>query len=231
MVFSPSGTGVEGSALTATGATTGVRGTVASAAGVGVQGEALTGIALRGESGRTQIAFGGAPVPPLAAGLSRNRGEMAFDSFNDLWLCVGTGTPGTWRRIAGPTTAGALRMLTNTTRIYDSRAGEAPVGVQKGKFVDHEERVITATLGGAVPAGATAVLINATATNTNPGGFFAFFRNGVAWPSNSSLSWGVANTTIANLAVVAVDATAKFKARVEGAGGADLVIDCIGYYQ
>ena len=229
--YSTGGIGVEGSALASTGSGVGVHGEASSANGVGVAGDAFTGTALRAQSGRTHLLFGGVPQPPLAAGLARERGELVFDTNGDLWLCVGAGTPGTWRRVSGTNTAGALRVLPSTIRIYDSRAGAQPPGVQKGKFADHEERVISATLGGAAPAGATAVLINATATNTNPGGFFAFFKNGTAWPNNSSLSWGVPNTTIANLAVVAVDTTAKFKARMEGAGGADLVIDCIGYYQ
>ena len=41
----------------------------------------------------------------------------------------------------------------------------------------------------------------------------------------------MSNSTIANLAVVAVDRTAKFKARRAGAGGADLIVDGVGYYQ
>jgi hypothetical protein len=229
--YSTTGVGVDGRALAATGTGVALRGEVTSANGYAVRADALTGTAVLAESGRTQLQFGGAPAAPLGAALARTRGELVFDANGDLWLCIAAGTPGTWRRVSGTNTAGALRVLPSTIRIYDSRPGAQPPGVQKGKFVDHEERVIAATLGSATPAGATAVLINATATDTNPGGFFAFFKNGTAWPNNSSLSWGTANATIANLAVVAVDATAKFKARMEGPGGANLVIDCIGYYQ
>ena len=229
--YSSAGVGVDGRSLAATGAGVAVRAEVTSPTGFAVRADALTGTAILAESGRTQLQFGGFPVAPLGAGQLRVRGEMVFDLAGDLWLCVAAGTPGTWRRVSGTNTAGALRVLPSTIRIYDSRAGAKPLAVQKGKFADSEERVIDATLGGATPAGATAVLINATATNTNPGGFFAFFKNGTAWPNNSSLSWGTANTTIANLAVVAVDVAAKFKARMQGPGGADLVVDCIGYYQ
>ncbi len=227
--FSDDGIGVQGRSQSATGTGVGVYGEAASPNGVGVAGDALTGTAIRAQSGRTQLRFGGAPQPPLSVALTRQNGELVWDTNGDLWLCIGAGAPGTWRRVSGTNTVGSLQLLTATTRIYDSRPGTQPPGVQKGKFQNHEERAISASLGGAVPPTATAVLINATATNTNPGGFFAFFKDLSVWPNNSSLNWGSPNMTIANLAVVAVTA-AKFKARMEGAGGADLVIDCIGYY-
>ena len=180
---------------------------------------------------RTGTGYGiyiedGGPPPPTRGG--GQVGVITTDVNGDLWACTAPGGA-TWRKLAGTTTAGSLHVLGTTTRIYDSRPGEIPLAVTKGAFTDHQERTIDATLAG-VPAGATAVLINATATNTNPGGFFAFFRSG-AWPGNSSLNWGLPNATVANLAVVGVDAAAAFKARCEGPGGADLVIDCIGYYR
>ena len=197
-------------------------------------GEFGIGVEARvGSTAKAQLLL--SSVSPLAVPTTRSdfhqHGEVYLDNANTLWLCATDGSPGTWRRLGGASTAGSLTVLPTTTRIYDSRAGANPTSVQKGIFVNHEERVIVATLGGAVPAGATAVLMNATATNTNPGGFFAFFKNGTTWSGNSSLSWGLPGSTIANLAVVAVDSLAKFKARCEGVGGADLIVDCIGYYQ
>jgi len=238
-----SGIGVKGTTTATTGSTIGVAGQASSANGYGVSAvnSASNGTGLRatGTTGLeanatiSQIRLTGPVAPPAATGLQENpqrsAGELIFDTNRDLWICVLPGNPGTWRRLAGPQTAGALRLLTATTRVYDSRPGTQPPAGTKGIFASHEERTIDTALAGVRPT-ATAVLINATATNTNPGGFFAFFRNGTTWPNNSSLSWGVANTTIANLAVVAVS-NAKFTARMEGAGGADLIVDCIGYYE
>ena len=227
---SPSGIGVYGLADAGTGSTIGVWGTTASPVGTGVLGSGGTGV--RASSGRTQLQLAGNPASPLGAGQPRVAGEVVLDVNRDLWLCVADGTPGTWTRLAGPSTAGSLSVLSSTTRIYDSRPGSQPPTGTKTKFQDGDVRPLAANGNGSgVPTTAKAVMISATATNTNPGGFFAFFKNGIAWPQNSSLSWGSPGSTIANLAVVAVDGAAKFRARCQGAGGADLVVDCIGYFQ
>jgi hypothetical protein len=238
--YSPDGFGVKGFNSATTGEAKGTFGLSMSPQGMGVYGSNLAqgigvfgvgGIGLVGLSPKSQLKLAGGPPSPLGSTQPREPGEIVFDNAQDMWVCVAGGSPGTWRRLTGPTAAGALVVLPATKRIYDSRAGTSPTTVQKGIFGNHEERAIDATLGTGVPAGATAVLLNATATNTNPGGFFAFFKNGIPWPQNSSLSWGLPGSTIANVAVVAVDAAAKFKARCEGAGGADLVVDCVGFFQ
>jgi len=131
---------------------------------------------------------------------------------------VPASTPGTFHPLAVP------------VRIYDSRPAGLPAGGVKGKFANHEERVLDATLGTGVPAGASSVLVNIAATNTNPGGFFSLFKNGVAWPNTSTLNWGVANTTVSTLSATQVAAFGNFKARCEGAGGADLIVDVVGWF-
>jgi hypothetical protein len=129
-----------------------------------------------------------------------------------------------------PPAAGSFVPLTVPVRVYDSRPAGLPAGGVKGKFANHEERVIDAKLGTGVPAGASSVLVNLAATNTNPGGFFSLFKNGVVWPNTSTLNWGVANTTVASLASTQLAANGTFRARCEGAGGADLVVDVVGYF-
>jgi len=116
--------------------------------------------------------------------------------------------------MGGRATAGQPSVLPSTIRIYDSRNGFAPLGVTKGQLANGAVRVIDTTFGGAVPAGASAALVNLTVTNTSPAGFLALFANGISWPGNSSINWDHANQSIANLAVVALDATAKLQARV-----------------
>ena len=178
--------------------------------------------------GRSQIIMrGDFNVPPTTRTDQHLEGEIYLDQNGDMWACVIAGIPGKWRKINGPDTAGALHVLPSTTRIYDSRPGTVPPSGNKGKFTDHQQKTIDASA--AVVQGATAVMINATATNTNPGGFFAFFIG--AWPNNSSLSWGTANTTVAVTTVVALTSARTFVARCEGAGGADLIVDVIGYYR
>ena len=173
------------------------------------------------------VLVGSGVVPPPIQAKTHFQGEIIMDVNEDFWACVAGGNPGTFRRLTGPQDAGSLRVLATTTRIYDSRPGTQPPTGNKGKFTDHQQKTIDAS--DAVPSGATAVMINATATNTNPGGYFAFFVG--SWPNNSSLSWGTANNTVAVTTVVKLSASRTFVARCEGAGGADLIVDVIGFYR
>ena len=74
------------------------------------------------------------------------------------------------------------------------------------------------------------MLLNVVAAETGPAGYFSFWRNGLAWPGTSSINWNRPDTTIANSAVVALDPNGLFQAHAEGAGGAHLVIDVVGFY-
>lgn len=191
-------------------------------------------LATVGATGKANIRINAnGPVPQ-----SRNangafaQGDLIDDLNGDLWLCVNGGASGaaaTWRKLAGPATAGSLQLLAGPARIYDSRNA----GPNHGIF-NNVTRSIDATQldgGGAsgVPVGATAVAVNLAATNTNSGGFAALFNNAIAWPGNASVNWGSANMTISNFTITALSATALFKCKV--AGVADIIIDVIGFYR
>jgi hypothetical protein len=220
------GAGVLGQA---NAAGTGVQAIAVGPGGIGVKATAETAVVA--EASQTQLRFAGGPVPPLDAGLSRQAGEVVFDTNQDLWLCVAAGNPGTWRRITGPSSAGSLTVLASTARIYDSRPGTQPPTGIKTKYQDTTIRALDATGNSSgVPANAQAVMISATATNTNSGGFFSFYKTGISFPGNSNLNWGLANSTVAVTTVVACGAGATFNSRMQGVGGSDLVVDVIGYY-
>lgn len=205
---------------------TGVRGTADGALGVGVRAETSspTGVALQTQSAHADVQM--VAVGPEPSQATPGPGILVYTAGHNLWFGA-SGQTGSWMHLAGPDTAGSLHLLATAARVYDSRPGYPPLTVTKGRFVSGEQRVITAT---GVPSGARALLVTATATNTNPGGFFALFRNGTTWSGTSSINWGVANTTIGTTTVVGCDTAARFVARMEGAGGADLVVDVIGYY-
>lgn len=163
------------------------------------------------------------------------RGELIVDAGGTLWYCTASGTPGTWRRLSGTgaNAAGSLTILPSTVRCYDSRPASPPAGGgTKGPLGGAVTRLIDTTNNSTgVPAGATAVLVNLTATNTSAAGFLALFKAGVAWPGNSSINWDHAGQSIANLAVVAVDATDRIAAYCATGAFCDFIIDVIGYYQ
>lgn len=214
------GTAVDNGVYGATSATGGT-GVVASATGTG-------GIGLFASGDLVDLRLGGLGAEPSQA--SPNRGGFAFTAADNLWFSP-TNTAGTWTHLAGPSVAGMLHVLSNTTRIYDSRPGTQPPTGVKSKYQDGDVRALDATGNGSgVPSAARAVMISATATNTNSGGFFSFYKTGIAFPGNSNLNWGLVNSTVAVTTVVACGTGATFNSRMQGAGGSDLVIDVIGYY-
>lgn len=121
-----------------------------------------------------------------------------------------------------------LIVNTPTVRAYDSRAGRAPLAVTKGLIGNGATRAIDLTVGGGVPAGATAALVNVTLVNTSTEGFLALFEGGTEWPGNSSINFDRANQIIANTTVVPVSAEGTIGVRASGT--AHFLIDVIGYY-
>lgn len=229
-VYSPDGRAVEGRSLATTGLGIGVFGRSNSASGNGVYASADLGTGIAASSSRTQLRFDGAPVAPLGAGLARVRGEMVFDTNNDLWLCVAGGTPGTWKRISGPSTAGAFVPLSRPVRVYDSRPGQAPAIGPKIPLVANTPRTVDCTGNtSGVPIGASAVQVNLVATNTPAAaGFMTIYTDGIPWPGTSNLNYQ-SGQTVAVTTLTALSATAK--CAVRSSVGTDVLIDVIGFYQ
>jgi hypothetical protein len=82
--------------------------------------------------------------------------------------------------------------------------------------------------GGVPSTGVSAVVLNATATNTADSGFLTLFPSGTARPVASNVNW-IAGWTIPNRVIVKVGGNGKvsiFNAR----GAADVVVDVSGYF-
>jgi hypothetical protein len=123
-------------------------------------------------------------------------------------------------------------VLPSAVRAYDSRAGQVPTGVVKGQLLAGQERTVDLRVGGGVPAGATAALLNLTVTNTSAAGFLKLFKPGAAVPSASAINWYAASSNLANNATAAVSATAGITVRCGGSGAStDVIIDVVGYYR
>jgi hypothetical protein len=234
--FSDKGTGVWGKVSgDATHAAVGVGGYVdnpASQGSVGVHGVAAGSgqVGVKGESTSGWAGWFSSPYAELTLGTtsrSSPANDMVYHSYGDvvaqtgsnkatLWLCVASGTPGTWRRLGGSNTAGAITMLPSPIRVYDSRAGQEPIEIgPKTPLAKSTDRVIDCTLNvSTVPADATGVLVNLTATNQSGPGFMSVRANGAAYKNTSNLNWTVAGQTIANAATVACGAGAKIIVRL-----------------
>jgi len=143
------------------------------------------------------------------------------------------GTPGT------TTLLGELRVaITAPThrftpvtprRILDSRPGAGQVGPYATPWGEGTVRDVTAVGIAGVPADATAVVLNITATGTSTASHLTVWPAGEARPTVSNLNWSP-GWTIANTATVKVGAGGRLSI-ANGQGSVDVVIDVVGYYQ
>lgn len=102
--------------------------------GKGVYGYSHDGFAVVGSSVTSVdlVAEGTGRIYQRLAGQISNlsgyyrAGESLRDGNGDLWLCTVSGTPGTWVQVAHPIAGlagGAISLLSQPIRIFDSRAG------------------------------------------------------------------------------------------------------------
>jgi hypothetical protein len=160
---------------------------------------------------------------PPAAG-TYVTGDLIRDEGGQLFVCVNGGSPGTWRKLAGPSTAGAFDAIA-PARVYDSRGG--------GKTVTNQERVVSvATNAGGdvvVPAGATAVAVTFTVTQTDgPGGYLWARPAGTPYGGTSSINWSGAGQNLATTVISALGGDRQLA--VIGVTPTHFVIDVTGYY-
>ena len=243
----------------ATSTSTGTIGVQGLAQGVGVQGEGSTGLV--GVGTNTGLDAVGSVVGVRAAASSVNgtamylaaqvghlapaaraatytRGQVEMDENGNLWLCTATGTPGTWRKLAGPATAGAFHALT-PGRVTDSRptqGGSGPLDVTGTVTVSVANRMavgVVPPLADFVPAGATAVTANVTVTNTVGTGYLAVNPGGTTSVAASTINWVGTGLNLANGVTLTLNANRELTVICGGQPGAqaNFIIDITGYYR
>ncbi len=116
-------------------------------------------------------------------------------------------------------------------RVYDSRAGNPPLGVTKGQLTNNS-RVINLLNGVTLPAGVTPVglLVNLAVVNTSASGFLSLYQNGIPDPGTSSINWFTANEIVANTTYTGIDTSGNAIAKVPANASTDFFIDVVGYY-
>jgi hypothetical protein len=249
---SSSGTGVVGTSSTGDGvhgnsAANGKRAVVgtdtSAAGGTAVSGVSSHGLALSAASStgggvqvtaptfHLRLTSGATRNAPTADSIAHQRGDMVESTAGDLWLCTTAGTPGTWRKLAGPASAGAFHLLPTPVRIYDSRPGTLPAVGSKTPLSGNVARVLDATVNSSgVPKGATGImvtvlLVNASQSNAN----MTLWTNGASKPSSNTMVWGKGSGRYSTTAVTAIDANATLQ--VAASSTTDIVLDVVGYYR
>ncbi|MCU1452483.1 MAG: hypothetical protein JWN46_629 [Acidimicrobiales bacterium] len=217
--------------------------------GPGVAGDAVVGVARtgRGLLGVSDSAIGvqaqggQAPLLLVPAGSPGSptsgphvKGELYTDSDGSLWSCVvdaPAGGTGTWRKLAGPTSAGTFHVLPAPVRVYDSRPGTFPSTGPKTPLSANTARTLDVTVNNSgVPMGATAVTVNLLLVNAVAGnGNFTIWANGVARPQANNMVWGGNLGRYSSLATTAISSAGQVQ--VLSAVQTDFVLDVVGYYR
>lgn len=129
--------------------------------------------------------------------------------------------------VSGSPQTGAVFQSTGPTRILDTRNGtggiDAPVG-------PNQSISLQIAGNGAVPSsGATAVVLNVTATAATKSSFLTVYPDGESVPASSNLNF-VSGETIPNLVVVPLGADGKVDF-YNDTGDVQVVVDLFGYFQ
>jgi hypothetical protein len=155
----------------------GVSGVAPGVNAYGVWGQSNSGFGLVGQTdtGIDMAATGTGRLwqfPTVAVGApttgSYLKGEQLRDANGDLYICVATGTPGTWRKVAAgvPDRSGAVNFLSKPIRLLDTRT--------TGAWLAGSTRTLQVTgvviNGISVPAGALAIVGNLTILSPSAAG-------------------------------------------------------------
>lgn len=194
------------------------------------------GVLARGDHANLELdPFGTAPASRVVA---YSLGQIVCDSSGDTWICVAAGTPGTWRKISGASTAGSFHAIT-PIRVYDSRQpGYSGYNGSLGRTASREVSVADARDGSggvvaanAVPAGATAVAFNITVAGPTGDNYLSITPGGVATIPTTSIINFVTGQNVANASVVAISSDRKVKVWCGTMyGSTDFILDISGYY-
>lgn len=206
----------------------GVFGLSAEEGGIGVYAEGGDSLSVPG-TGVLAVSHFGSPLRLSSAAISvpPTIGSWSAGSFlvrnGALWYCIasGTGSASEWVRLSG-----AFVPLESPTRVYDSRDGDGKL--DKGETRDIDIAAATA----AIPASASAVLLNATVANTVSSGFLTLYPQGSPVPTTSSVNYTAAGQIVGNNATVGLTG-GQITARVDGGSSSnsiDVILDAYGYY-
>jgi hypothetical protein len=160
-----------------------------------------------------------------------------MDTNGTVWFCYEEGTPGKWRRVVGPQTAGAFHPVT-PARVYDSRValplpGKLSMGGNRTISVADARNLTTGavTVADFVPAGASAVAANVTIVSTTGKGHLAINPGGVLNINASIINWSESGQVLANGVPLTVNASRELTVVLGGTGSTHFIVDILGYWR
>lgn len=209
--------------------------------GVTTSGDALQLSVISTDANHVRFSNTGVAMTPFDRP-SRATAAPSMTVFSDrsLWYCTTPGTPGEWRKMVGPTTAGAFHSIA-TARVYDSRKTMTPmvngiITTGTSRVIDVSDKRDTSTgavvLADVVPDHATTVAYNLTiVTTVGTNGFLGVEPGDAVAAGGSAINWSAAGLTLANASVAKLDASRQLKVFCGGAAtSCHFIIDIVGYY-
>lgn len=173
----------------------------------------------------------GQPVPDASnvnivpGGVRANTAVVKVGANGRINLLMAEATADVIVDVMGSFGANGGRVTTITPeRILDSRSG---VGTAARPWGEGEVRTVAVAGRGSVPADATAVIANLTATNTTAWGFLSAWPAGAAQPASSNLNF-LGGQTVPNLVMLKLGAGGSLSIS-NGPGSANVLLDVMGY--
>ena len=120
---------------------------------------------------------------------------------------------------------GGFFHATAPTRVLDNRTG---LGSYTTPWTDNLTRPVAVSGVAGIPAGASAVVVNLTATNGTSGSLLTAYPSGSGLPNASNLLFGPGQT-IPNLVMVPVGPNGTIDIYNQ-LGNVDVIADIVGYY-
>lgn len=207
--------------------------------GFGVEAESTNGPGLKARS-KNAAALHLQPWQPfLNLSATYSVGSVFVTTAGEAWFCVEAGTPGKWRLLASPGSAGAFVPIT-PVRVYDSRWTGVP-GVTTGLLtLGGPPRTVSVAASrtntgavidaNAIPAGATALTVNLTITATQGSGNLALVPGGVASSTTSSINWTASGQAFANGLTVPIRASDRTVNLLCNGNATQALLDVTGYF-
>ncbi|MGZ3600987.1 MAG: hypothetical protein ACXVCX_20395 [Ktedonobacterales bacterium] len=219
------GVGANGAGLngSGTGTGTGVQGH--SQNGIGVQGNSanLIGGSFTGGLAPLSLGLAATAGAPQAASGAHTAGEIYLDSQANVFVCVASGTPGTWRSLS----VAGMNFLPAPFRFVDTRGGSGTPYSGQGPWATNSNHIIQITGLHGVPAGAKGFFGNVTVAQTAGNGYLRLYPAGAALPGTSTINY-VANQIVANACIVGLSSGGALAIHVDGSS-TQVILDVAGY--
>lgn len=123
-----------------------------------------------------------------------------------------------------------IQILPTPVRVYDSRVPDSlgTPALESNTTTIVDLSPTTAGAPGSFPPGTTAALVTVTVTDVRAAGFLTVYSNALTSPPATSTSnWNGHDDAVTT--IVKVDATGSVKITIGPDGGADVIIDVLGY--